>query len=213
VRIVDILVPYLIGAGTTLAVQSVIQFFVVPRVDTRKRREERFEHDVLELGGLLTSEVAERAHKVRLEQSVFRGLQQKGYGTEIDQVKFAEWMDEQARNARQVTWEFMGFVRARVYWLAERIMAFTPSADEIIKFQIASMRYLSRANAIGGWSEDDKRADDEFEAAWEAEQEARNKLTEQVKLLANLPHPPRPVRGGRIVRRRQAARITSSLES
>jgi hypothetical protein len=68
-RIVDVLAPYLIGAATTLVVQIVLQFYVTPRVDTRRRRAERFEHDVLELGELLTSEVSARsARYVRISE-------------------------------------------------------------------------------------------------------------------------------------------------
>lgn len=204
-HIADVLAPYLIGAATTLIVQLVIQFFVVPRVDTRKRREDRFERNVLELGALLTSEAGERARKVRLEQSIFRSMKQAGYGSEPDQE---QRMKEQGGNTQSLTWEFIGFVRTRILWPAERVMAFTPSADEIIKFQLAVMRYLLRAEGIAGWSQEDERTDDEFEAAWEAEEETRSNLIRQVKLLADLPHPPRPVRGGRLVRRRQAARIT-----
>lgn len=174
-------------------------------MDTRKRRAERFERNVLDLGELLTSELEERAHQVRLEQSLFRAIRQKA---ESGQVQAAQGMDDQVRKAQQVTWDFVGFVRARVIWLAERITAFRPTADEIIRFQLAWMRYLLRAEAIAGWSEDDDRPDAEFEAAWQAELEARNKLTEQVKGLANLPHPPRPRQGGRLMRRRQAASET-----
>lgn len=137
----------------------------------------------------------------------------RDYGPEFDPAKVARGMEEQARKARQLTRDFIGFVRVRIWWLVERITAFRPEADEIIQFQLAWMRYLLRAEAIAGWSEDDKRPDAEFDATWQAELEARNKLIEQVKLLANLPHPPRARRGDHLMRRRQAARIARSRQS
>jgi hypothetical protein len=207
-RIAEVLAPFLIGAALTLAVQIVLQFFITPRVDTRRRHEERFERNVLDLGELLTSELEGRAHQALLEQSLYRAIRQKAESGELQTTR---GMDEQARKAQQLTWDFMGFVRVRIYWLAERIMAFTPTADEIIKFQIAAMRYLTNARGVAGWSKDDERTEAEFEAAWQAEREARSKLTEQVKLLASMQHPPRARRGGRLVRRRQAARIVGSL--
>jgi hypothetical protein len=208
-RFAGVLAPILIGAALTLAVQIVLQFYITPRVDTRRRREERFERNVLDLGELLTSELEDRAHQALLEQSLYRAIRQKA---ESGEVQTTRGMDEQARKAQQLTWDFMGFVRVRVYWLAERVMAFTPAADEVIKFQIAAMRYLMSARGVAGWSKDDERPEAEFEAAWAAEREARSKLTEQVKLLASLRHPPRARRGGRLMRRRQAARITDSLQ-
>ena len=40
------IVAVLIGALAALAAQLVIQLYVVPRVETRKRREDRWERDV-----------------------------------------------------------------------------------------------------------------------------------------------------------------------
>jgi hypothetical protein len=213
VHVVEVLVPYLIGAAATLLVQMLIQFYVVPRVETRKRREDRFERNVLEPRELLTTQVADRAHQARLEQSIFRALRQKDYGPEFDQANVVRGIEDQGRKAQQLTWEYIGFVRARVIWLAERVTDLTPKADEIIKLQVAYMRYLLQAERVAGWSMDDESTDDEFEAAWQAEQDARNGLTEQVRLLAGLPHPPRAPRGIRAMRRFQAARIARSLQT
>ena len=190
-RIVSILVPYLIGAATTLIVQVVIQLYVVPRVETRKRREDRFERNVLELGELLTTEASQHAFSARLEQATFRAFRQRQHDPLVDQTKLARGIEEQGQKARQATWDFIGFVRTRIYWIAERIFNFA-SSDSLADFQIASMRYVLKAQKVAGWSPDDVSTDDAFEEAWDAEREARNELIEQAKLLANLPHPPRP---------------------
>lgn len=75
-RIIDTLVPYLIGAATALAAQMVIQLYVVPRVETRKRRVDRWERYVLELGEVLTTMLSERAEEAMVEQGAFRLVHQ-----------------------------------------------------------------------------------------------------------------------------------------
>jgi hypothetical protein len=212
-RIAEVLAPILIGAALTLAAQIVLQLFIVPRVDTRRRRSERFERNVLDLGELLTSELDARAQQAYREQSWLRVMRENYRGPEFDAAKVERAVREQSAKARQVSWDLMGLVRARVNWLVERVAAFTPEADEIRSFQYAWMWYLLHAEKIADWPEDDARPDAEFEADWRAEQEARNKLTGQVKVLADLPHPPRAPVGGRLARRRRAARLARSLTS
>src|SRR5580692_5252104 len=54
----NVLVPYLAGAGSTLAVDFLIQVYVKPRTEGRSRRDERWERDVLDLGSLMAGEVS-----------------------------------------------------------------------------------------------------------------------------------------------------------
>ena len=58
------LLTFLVGVATALAVQWVVQFYIVPRVETRKRREDRWERNLLELGDLLTTQLAECALEI-----------------------------------------------------------------------------------------------------------------------------------------------------
>jgi large-conductance mechanosensitive channel len=48
-----VLLPYLIGAAFTFVVQDLVQVYVVPRVQTRRQREDRWVKDVRDLGELL----------------------------------------------------------------------------------------------------------------------------------------------------------------
>jgi hypothetical protein len=187
-----LLLTFLVGAATALVVQLVIQLYVVPKVETRKRREDRWERNVLELGELLTSLVGDSAQEARLEQSIFRAMSQEDTsGPEYDQAKVARGMAERAMNTRHVTSAFIDLVRTRVYWLAERVWAPMPNVIETRKFQIAYMWYLTRAEQIAGWSKDEDRTDAAFEESWEKERVARYELITQVKQLADLRNPPR----------------------
>lgn len=62
------LINLVIGAGLAMLAQAVVQLRVVPRVEARKRREDRWERDVLALGELLTAELPDRATAARREQ-------------------------------------------------------------------------------------------------------------------------------------------------
>jgi hypothetical protein len=190
VRIIDVLAPYLIGAATTLAVQATIEFWVVPRVDIRKRREDRWERNVLDLGELPTSStLAELAMRAQVEQGVYR--QARAVAPSFDDPSYPDMVAAQASKARLATWAPTDLVRTRVDWLIDRFQAFKPNADEMADFQIARMRYQLRVSDIGMWDEDGERSEDKFEEDWRAERDARNKLIAQVKHLADMPRPPR----------------------
>jgi hypothetical protein len=87
-----LLVTFLLGAALTLAVQ----FWVVPRVETRKRREDRWERDVLELGELLTTSLGRCAQEAYVEQSILRTL--KRGDPEFDPAKVAKGMTGRTRS-------------------------------------------------------------------------------------------------------------------
>jgi len=215
VRIVHALVPYLVGAATTLIVQIVIQYQVVPRVDTRRRREDRWERNVLELGELLTNQVGGRAHEARLAQSLFRAISQREYGPEFDQDKVARGIAERRQTALDATRAFAELVRMRADWLSDRVIAPMTAANRGVEFQQAAYWYRLRALAIGGWNPDDDRPDTEFDETWQHEQDTRSALINQVELLADLRHPPRPSRRRqfRALRTRVGKRIRRSIAS
>lgn len=57
-----------------MTAQALIQLRVVPRAEARKRREDRWERDVLAMGELLTAELPDRANEARSAQSVLQGV-------------------------------------------------------------------------------------------------------------------------------------------
>ena len=84
------IVTVLIGAAAALAVQWVIQTYFVPKVESRKRREDRWERDVRELGDLLTTLVRRHANEAYLRQLTYRFLQQRLEEVSgVDQEKLA----------------------------------------------------------------------------------------------------------------------------
>ena len=49
-----VLHPYLIGAAFTFVVEYLVQVYVMPRVQMRRRRKDRWVEDVRDLGELLS---------------------------------------------------------------------------------------------------------------------------------------------------------------
>lgn len=181
-----LLVPYLVGAATALAVQMVIQFYVVPRVETRKRREDRWERNVLDLGELLNTRLTSLAEDLHAAQLIFRAVRDE-QSDEYDPALVAR----QAREAEQATWAYGGLIGTQVDWLIGRIVSLSPNAREIAQLQRVAQNYRARSILVRPLPDHDNRTDTEFAETWEKERAACEALINQVKLLADLPHPPR----------------------
>ena len=188
------LLTFLVGAATALAVQLVVQFYVVPKVETRKRREDRWERNVLDLGDLLTTQLGRLAYDACVEQGKFRDLRQLENEPRVDQHTPAQSRERQARAAQHATWAFGDLLHTRIDWLIDRIRNHSPAADEIVRFNAAARHYRTQTIFVRGRPQDDERTESDFEKDWEKERAARHALVEQVEHLADLPHPPRASR-------------------
>jgi hypothetical protein len=185
-----VLLPYLIGAATTFVVQFLIQFYVVPRVQTRKQVQERWVKDVLDLGELLTTSLQTLATEAWKAQLSFRILKNVAIGPEYDQAKVEQGLRERKLAAFQVTQAFTDFVAYRVVWVADRIIATCVNADQIVEF--FRLSYLHRMKVLDfGSSVYEDLAEEEFDALWASERKLRAEMTNAVKALTYLSRPPR----------------------
>jgi hypothetical protein len=177
----------------------VVQFWVVPRVEARKRRADRWEHDLRELGELMTTVLAERALAANVEQSAFRYVRQLEGAPDADKDKVAQLKSEYSLKARQATAAFNDLAHALVPWLVDRVASVGRASDEI-QFKNAARHHRIPAMAVDDWSGDYVPPDQILDEAWDQERDARKALVEQVTALLDLPHPPRvslPRRGWR----------------
>jgi hypothetical protein len=170
--------------GTLTA--SLIQLYIVPKVETRKRREDRWENDVRNLVELLTVRLTSLANEAFAAQLVYR---EKRDDT-TDRYSPA-LVREGARAAREATWNYGGLMGTQVDLLTERVMSIKPKAQEIDRLKRLYGDYQRQAISVRPLPEDDKRTDAEFHKTWDKDSEAREALIAQVKLLAGLRHPPR----------------------
>ena len=176
---------FIVGTATAL----VIQLYVVPRVETRKRREDRWERDVRELSEVLTTSLTRLASEAHAAQMVFRTVHAE-LGDEYDPPQVAR----SARSAREATWAYGGLITARVELLVRRVASPSPKAQEIERLQDLARAFQIRAIVVRqppDPDEDDKRTDAEFEEEWDKERAARQALIKQVAMLEDLRRPPR----------------------
>jgi hypothetical protein len=185
-----VLLPYLIGAASAFVVQFLIQVYVVPHVETRKRREERWVKDVLDLGELLTTSVEKLATEAREAQQFVRMMKDYPFGPGYDKAKVDRELRERKLAAQQATWALTDLVHFRVNWVADRIIAFRSNADEIVEFFRDSYLYRLKLLQIGPY-EYEELAEGDFDAFWDSERKLRADMTDKVKTLAFLPRPPR----------------------
>lgn len=185
-----VLLPYLIGAASTFVVQFLIQVYVVPHVQTRKQRHERWLKDVLDLGELLTTSLQRLATEAWEKQYSFRVLREHEADPDFDQVKVKQELWERKLAARQATQEFNDLVHSRVNWVADRIMALSGDSAQAVKFVSVSYRYRFKSVQLAP-SEWENLSDDEFESYWKSERDLRTEMTNVVKKLSYLPRPPR----------------------
>jgi hypothetical protein len=159
---------------------SLIQLYVVPRVETRKRREDRWERWVLELGELLTGSVADHAADLHAAQLVYRDARDRK----------ETGMYPLRRDAEQANFAYGSLINTQVDWLVERVVSISPNAREIVQFQKAWWNYEMATVLVRPLPGDDTSTDEQFDKAWKVDRDSRKELIAEVKVLATLPHPP-----------------------
>lgn len=184
---------FVLTAGLTL----LVQLYVVPMADTRKRRDDRWERNVLDLGELLTTQVGRLAQEARSAQSMMRFLYRDLEGVEgLDEKRLEKNRRESESKAHQATEEFRDVVETRVDWLEGRIRAIAIPRPPIIREFASVARQYQTAAMFTSYSPPDldDRSDDKFDLEWAREREFRVALVKQIERLADLPHPPRAQR-------------------
>lgn len=122
------LASLLVGAVLAVAAQSFLQLVVVPRVEARKRREDRWERDVLALGELLAYElVPQRQAAARTAEASARLRAAADAGEQVD----GSVLDE-ARTAAQEDADALATAfRIRGRWLLHRVVEGAPRGVDV----------------------------------------------------------------------------------
>lgn len=205
-----VLLPYLIGAASTFVVQFLIQFYVVPRVQSRKQVQDRWVRDVFDLGELLSTSLQTLATEAWKAQLAFRALKNYAIGPDYDRAKVEQGLREWKLAALQATEAFTDFVAYRVVWVADRIIVTCVDTDQI--YELFRWSYLYRTKVLDfGSSAYEDLAEEEFDALWASERKLRAEMTNAVKALTYLSRPPRVSwrRRFQSLRRKIVGRFTS----
>lgn len=137
----DRVFPVIIGALVALAGSVFVQFWLVPRVDTRKRREQRWEEDVLALGKLLTFEHPPIVTGVRVGLHTV-GMVAEAAG-ELDGDQWSALHAQERENLREANQAFNA-LRLQIDWLSDRVISLAPTNSAIQQFGELSRRYNFR---------------------------------------------------------------------
>jgi len=192
-----------IGALIALVGTVLVQLWLVPLVESRKRREQRWEADVRALGEALIFSEPEATSKVRSELS-YRIL--LAADLEDEDPKRVEAMRREQDEALERAWSAHQQIRSQVVWLVDRVMAIAPGSRalealeaSVLKYRLAHMGLALLRYKVGSKPSTPEVLDQTYEAL----RSATKNLVDEVKSLAN-GRPPR--RSTRIGQRLKSAR-------
>jgi hypothetical protein len=196
--------PYLLTAGltllATLSATLFLQFFVIPRVESRKRHDERWERDVLALGDLLSLDQRESAEALGDELYWKVVLAKPRKDADPQRLDDSRREHEERLSAARREYDR---VDVRIDWLTDRIdslghqtAAIWPFVLAGMKFRVAQMDLSMAYLPVDGEPLTEERLDD----VRATERDAVRALLKAVKGLAGKPRPASSV--GRRARRR-----------
>jgi hypothetical protein len=123
--------PVLLGALLTIVATVTIQWFVIPRVDQRKRRDARWEEQLVSLGELLTGAASRARYDVLCRAADFlEGRDKDAAGLNLALDAYAD-------------------IGVRADWLTRRIVGAAPRASRLVPFARASAVWLAEVDNAG----------------------------------------------------------------
>jgi hypothetical protein len=176
------LLTLLTGAACTLLATAFVQLRIVPQVETRKRREERWERDIRALGELLAFEFADQAGQ--MFTAIWLEVSISSRRDDLSASELAELREQQADRMHEAR---QAFARAcdQVVWLMDQISApgrrFPALADldaamsEFMMAQVAIHRVSGRQSQL--FFEEAKQATSRMERSTRRMQETVRKLS------------------------------------
>jgi hypothetical protein len=181
--------PVLVTAAITLLATVWVQLYVIPRVETRKRRDDRWERDVLALGELLTFEqpaaASALAHALDWKAVLSNQLD------DLHEGALATLREKNEQEIRDCQDEY-GRMDARVDWLIDQVQSIDRRADRLKPFTRAAMSYRASYIRLIVFShmpvEDDEFTEEQITAAAGKERTAVRAMVSALKSL--LGHPP-----------------------
>lgn len=136
-------VPVLIGAVIALVGTIVVQLLIVPWADTRKRREQRWEEDLLALGRLLTFDQPAIVEELQSELTAHVLVIAPPKDVDTTTARFQSFRQEHEEKLRSAR-EAFDNLRARVDWLIDRVVSLAPRAKALQNLVVQQRTYYLR---------------------------------------------------------------------
>ncbi|MCA1601904.1 MAG: excalibur calcium-binding domain-containing protein, partial [Acidobacteria bacterium] len=183
VGVANVVIGAILGGILTLVAQAAIQLLVIPRVESRKRREDRWERDVLALGEVLTGQLPPVLREYSIKVKVLIQLE----GSEgLDTSKVRAFEDE----ARRAASELSSLNDSRIKWLASRVTAAAPESQQLKKFRFRVMQVVMCSSILSSWPYREEKDDEKFMQEVETYEKSVLELLTVVEELADMKHPP-----------------------
>lgn len=180
----------LAGALFALAAQALVQLVIVPRVDARKRREDRWERHVLELGELLTADVPEAAQELEAQGRGRLTLNRAKDLAHVDRQRWETAFAEHQTQMQEASARYSSLASTRVEWLVRRALSL--GADTMPGLEVGWMRYQG-SQLLADITSHVPDDGDELRQVWKDERDSRDNLLREVEGLAESGPPRRNV--------------------
>ena len=195
----DALGPVLVGSGATLVATTFVQLWVVPRVETRKRRDDRWERDVRDLGELLAFDYPKARGGIQHVLAIHAIATEAVAGGGVDPASVSAFMEKERESLAEQAETFTQ-VCERIDWLAEQVLRRDYSGKALDPLRSARMGLFiarARANMVRprSWEVGDASVShDQVTEIMDRLQDAHKALVKAVSDLSMNPPPPAPNR-------------------
>src|ERR1044072_7130949 len=180
------LVAAIVGAVLALVAQVVLQLVVVPRVERRKRRDDRWERNVLTLGELLTTELPSRARSAEVDQAVMFAVLAQSVLAGGEEDAIATLPHDMQDECRASTQQYTDLAVTRVQWLGHLVASAPLKRETIRTFDRVLLAFLTSARLTTTFRFPSVTVtESEVRSYWERERQARANLVTAV--MAMLP--------------------------
>jgi hypothetical protein len=197
----------LVGALVALIGTVLVQLWLIPLVDSRKRREQRWESDVRALGELLTFTLP--GVHLEVHGALYGQMLLADPPEDVDPGRWDRLVKEQ-NEERRAAWQRYDQTQAQVGWLVNRVESLAPRSPVLRAF-----RTKARKLKIAGFDLDRLRyaldgqppTQEALDQASQSTYEATRGLVDELKHLADARPPRNPTRlGQRVLSLRAGAR-------
>jgi len=187
----DPLTPVLIAAVLTLLATVLVQSVVVPWVQARTRRRERWEAAVTELSSLVEEQLPRAVAEFREAADTERFYRSIKDDPQYDTNKINEGLRVAAASRREAA-EIVGQHRKRMKLLTTRITRAHRKSPFWLRFRkgMLVLDFETSNATFGIIGVSDGPSDDEWNKLWKKQAEAKKKFVESVDHLATSMRPP-----------------------
>lgn len=184
----DLVLGGLIGLGSALVVQIIVQTVIVPRVQARIRRHDRWEKDLIDLVTLVEEELPRAQRELRFAALLLRDTEKAERDDQGNRERIREWKLEHLNKLRAADRD-LGEILVRADRLERRLRLVHRRAPYWSELFWKIARHRVAVMSVEEWRQGELD-EDQFHAAWDKVETRRNELLVNIKEVSNDMKPP-----------------------